>query len=225
LTAFAGEPKPPRPVLSLSTVTLESGQQVQAHIALSEKSNANASGQLKLEFQNGAKDDALIFTASGKSTLAYEVHEGDTEVTFDTSSSATFQTGTTSGNLVITAELGGYSDQATMGIAPASVHIDSSTALRGSNTLVVEMNGFDNTRTVSQMVFTFYDQGGTPLPAAPIRLDVSNDFQHWFEQSTLGGMFSLKATFPVTGDPLQISAVKVDFQNGSGTTSTEPVRF
>ena len=97
-----------------------------------------------------------------------------------------FQTGTTAGDLVITAELGGYSDQATIGIAPAAVHVDSGSALRGASTLVVEMSGFDNTRTVSQMVFTFYDGGGAPLPAAPIRVDVSADFRHWFEQSTAG---------------------------------------
>jgi hypothetical protein len=225
LTAFAVEPKAPRPVLSLSSVVLTSGQQVQAQIALSEKSRANVTGQLTLANKSGARDDALLFTSSGKPSLTFDIHEGDTEVHFGSSLQATFQTGATAGDLVVTAELGGYTDQATIGIAPANVHVDSAAALRGNSTLVVEISGFDNTRTVSNIGFTFYDRNGEPFGGMPIRVDVSADFKRWFDQSTLGGMFALKATFPVTGDPAQVSAVQVEWQNTVGSNTTEKLRF
>jgi hypothetical protein len=225
LTAFAVEPKPPKPVLSLSSVVFGSGQQVQASVALPEKSQANVSGKLTLAFANGAQDAALLFTSSGASTLAFDVREGDTEVHFGTSTTATFQTGATAGDLVITAELGGYSDQATISIAPAAVHIDSATALRGATTLVIEMSGLDNTRSVSNLAFTFYDSRGSALSGMPIRIDAASAFQQWFSQSALGGVFELKATFPVTGDPSQVAAVQVDWQNTAGASSSEKLRF
>ncbi len=212
-------------MLSLSTVALGSGQQVQARVALSETSRANVTGQLTLAFAGGTRDGSLLFTASGKPALSFDVHEGDTEVRFGASPLATFQTGATAGDLVITAELGGYTDQATVTIAPAVVHIDSSTALRGASTLVIEMSGFDNTRTVSGLAFTFFDRSGAPFAGSPIRADVSADFRNWFAQSTLGGMFALKATFPVTGDPAQVSAVKVEWQNAAGSSTTEKLLF
>lgn len=225
LTAFAAEPKPPRPTLRLSSAVIGSAQQVQVEVLLSEASRAIVTGQVSLELQGGAKDDALLFINSGKPSLDFGVHVGDTQVTFNSATYATFQTGTTAGTLVVKVEMGGYTDQATIEIAPAVVTLDSARATRESSGLVVQMTGFDNTRSFSQMVFTFYGSNGNPLASAPVRVEVTNDFRNYYATSTLGGAFALKAVFPVTGNATEVSGVELEMQNSAGITHSERLRF
>jgi hypothetical protein len=51
-------------------------------------------------------------------------------------------------------------------------------------------------------------------------VDVTTCFhQFFFTNNTTGGVFSIQATFPVTGDVTQVGSVTVNASNSAGTTS------
>jgi hypothetical protein len=112
-----------------------------------------------------------------------------------------------------------------MVIAPEAPRADTGRALRESRNLVVHLTGFDNTRTLSRLGYTFYDANGSVINANPIVPDIAAEFRRYFETSTMGGTFAVRAVFPVTGDPAQVSAVEVELKNDSGTSRTGRLRF
>jgi hypothetical protein len=224
LSALAVEPKPPRPLIRLDSAAATSAQQIKLSVLLSETSKANGTGTLKINM-TGAKDDALIFVSAGKPAIDFEIREGDQQARFGAKSETLLQTGTTAGTITITADIAGYTDQASIVIPPTPVRVDSGSVVREGTNLVLTANGFDNTRTLGQLAFTFYDSKGALLTASPIRLDAAADFKRFFDSSTLGGMFSLRAVFPVSGDGARIAGVEIEFQNTSGVTRSDKLRF
>jgi hypothetical protein len=85
----------------------------------------------------------------------------------------------------------------------------------------VSLTGFDNTRSMSAALFSFYDASGRLLTAAPIRAEIRREFEQFFGTSDTGGVFTMRATFPVQGPVAQINAVEVELQNGAGNTRTQ----
>jgi hypothetical protein len=75
------------------------------------------------------------------------------------------------------------------------------------------------------MAFTFFDTSGRQIQPGAIRVEAAADFRRYFTASTLGGIFSVRAQFPVTGDASAISGVEVEVVNASGTTRTQRIRF
>ena len=76
------------------------------------------------------------------------------------------------------------------------------------------------------MAFTFYDRAGTAVVPGAIRADSSAEFGRYFRTSPLGGLFQLRATFPVTGEASAIDAVEVEMANSAGASKSArvPVR-
>jgi hypothetical protein len=144
---------------------------------------------------------------------------------FGSDTSATFQTGTTAGNIVFTVKLGFFVSTKTLTIAPAVVGFDSSQAQRTSAGLDLRLAAFDNTRSTSSMTFTFFDQGGNSLPPGAISVDASGALGQFFASSDLGGVFGLHAFFPVNGNPAEVGAVEVKMTNSSGTAQTARLPF
>jgi hypothetical protein len=89
----------------------------------------------------------------------------------------------------------------------------------------VQLNAFDNTRTLSRIGYTFYDSKGGAINANPIVPDIAAEFRNYFASTTLGGSFAVKAVFPVTGDPAQVTAVEVELKNDSGVARTGRLTF
>jgi hypothetical protein len=156
--------------------------------------------------------------------LQINVANGGTVGTYSGQTALTFQTGTTAGTITFTLTFPNkapYSQSFT--ITPAQVQVSSITAVRQDPNLVITMTGYDNTYTLGQLGFLFYDTSGKPMTAKPLNVDAGSAFkQLFFTSNQAGGAFSLKATFPVTGKVADIGSVAFTLTNSAGTTSRTP---
>jgi hypothetical protein len=219
LTGVGTEPPLPAPNLMVTLANARSGQQGAIAILLAERSRTAARGTVTLELRPliaGAADYAAVFS-NGLRSAGFTVAPGDDRAYFGDQPSIRFQTGTTAGTLVISMRTGAFSDERLVEIPPASVSLSQVEAARAGTGLEVRVTGFDNTRTAGPLAFTFYDKSGAPIPPGTIRVDGSADFGRFFQASELGGLFQLKAAFPVTGDASGIDSVEVELENSTGT--------
>ena len=136
-----------------------------------------------------------------------------------------FQTGTSAGVLIFTVQIGGSSGQQSVTIAAAPPGITTAQAVRSGSTLAVSITGFDNTRTLGALTFTFYDAAGNPLAPGAIRTDATADFAQYFAGSGLGGVFLLRAEFPVTGNSAMVASCEATMTNNAGSTKTQRTSF
>jgi len=231
LEGLAAEPPFPRPELVI-TGELASGQSGKVQVKLSEPSRAQGQGSLTMVFQpeesvrgyQGGTDPTVVFVASGSRSLNVAVREGENTATVQGGSDIVFQTGTTAGTVLFRLELGTHLVEQSARIPPARVGVESVRPTRMTNSLELRLTGFDNTRTCTELAFTFYDRGGRPL-GAPVRSAVSDLFQDYFRASSLGGIFALQALFPVAGDTSEIAGVEVELKNSAGTAKTARASF
>lgn len=223
LTGFSVDPPFPQPLPQWIDPITSSAQQLKMTVKLASAARVSGGGQLTVEFQpvSGTGDDPGVqFVSSGKRTLAFTVNAGETTVRFGTQTETLVQTGTTAGALLVTVQLGTYREQLSLKVNGSEPVIDSARATRGNGTITLELNGFDNTRTISQMSFTFYDASGAVIAPGAMRLDAAADFRKYYAQSAAGGLFSLQAVFPVTGNVTQIGAVQAEVTNSVGTAKS-----
>jgi hypothetical protein len=96
-------------------------------------------------------------------------------------------------------------------------------AARTASGIQVQLTGYDNTRSTGEILFTFFDAAGNALTPGGIRVDASVDFARYFTASDLGGLFTVKADFPVTGDASRITGVEVQISNGVGSTRSQRI--
>jgi hypothetical protein len=236
LTGSGGQPKapeppapveppvPPKPQIVVDPPALRGAQQAKVAIRLASVSRTSAQGQLSMEFRPGvagkADDSAVVFAATGSRSISFTVAEGEDAGRFGGSLSTEFQTGTTAGEITFTARLGPHSEQYTAEVPRAAVVVDSARSARVSGGIEVQVTGFDTSRSASLLGFTFFDLAGNPVPPGAIQVDASRAFQQYFETTDYGGLFTLRALFPVTGDVLKVGAVDVVLSNSLGDTRT-----
>lgn len=229
LEGVAYDPPLPKPEIRLEQPSYRSAEQGRLSIALASPSPAAGAGELEIEFepsvQPAGDDPAIVFVNSGGRTLRFTVAEGETAARFGTEAFATFQTGTTAGTITFVARLGGYTVRSSITIAASPVALDSGVARRTAGGVEIEVRGFDNSRSVSEVAFAFFDTGGRLLPGQPIRTQVAQPFRDYFQTSGVGGMFALTATFPVSGDPSLLGAVEVRFTSAVGLSETRRISF
>jgi hypothetical protein len=224
------EPPLPRPSLSVSLPQTQSAQQGSIAVKLDAASKIAGSGTVTIDFHPsaglspGAADQAVQFAPGGR-TAAFTVAPGDTQGRFGTQSALGFQTGTTSGDLVFTVELGGITARQTVNIAPAPVGVAAAQGSRAPGGIEIDVTGFDNTRTAGQLTYTFFDAAGNAIPPGAMRADAAAGFAAHFASSGLGGVFLLKAVFPVTGDAARVAAFEVQLTNSAGTSKTARTSF
>jgi hypothetical protein len=217
LTGIGVDPPLPRPFITVDLKQVASAQQGTVVIRFDTPSQSNGAGSLALEFR-GATDPTVAF-ASGGRTASFSVAPGDTQA------SVPFQTGTTAGTLVFTAQLGGATDQLSVVIPNAPAGVSATHGQRAPSSVQIDVTGFDNTRTLGALAFTFYDSAGNVLPPGSIQANASADFGKYFAESDLGGAFVLRAAFPVTGDTSRLAACDVTLTNSSGATKTPRISF
>jgi hypothetical protein len=224
LTAAANEPPFEKPVILVDLPNPTSGQQGRVSVKFGQASRAIGSGKLSMEFRPSVTpvvDDEAVKFLRGDRAGTFRVDEGmDTPV-----SDLTFQTGTTAGTIVFTAEVGGWTVNTSVEIAPERIRIDKTRAARNGSMLEVEMTGYDNTHAPSQLSFTFFTSKGAVVQPGAITVDSSSDFRKYFDKSTLGGAFTVKAAFPVAGQIADIASVEVELANSAGTTRSGKVQI
>jgi hypothetical protein len=229
LTGVGTDPPFPPPQMVFDSASYASSQQGKLTVQLAAPSQATGTGEVDIEVNpvdaSANTDSAIQFLSTGTRTVTFNVKQGDTVGHFGSGTSATFQTGTTAGNIVFTVKLGFFASTKTITIAPAAVGFDSSQAQRTSAGLDLRVDAFDNTRSISSMTFTFFDQSGTPLSPGAISVDASGALGQFFASSDLGGIFSLHAFFPVNGNPAQVASVEVEMTNSAGSAQTARLPF
>jgi hypothetical protein len=228
LRAAAVEPPLPRPRILVTLAETRSARQGRVEVALEEASRTRAAGELRVAFEPAeprlASDPAIAF-ASGLRTAPFTVEEGDLRARFGSGRFLDFQTGSTAGTLTFTVEAGGYRESTSVVVPAAPPEFSSARALRTATSLEVSLTGLDNTRSVSQVSFTFFGKDGAALPAGPIVVDCAALFRQYFDTSALGGVFALRAVFPVSGPAGEIQSVEAGFAGPAGTGRAVRVAF
>jgi len=217
----------PRPRILLEPAEAGSGRNVRVMIRLESAARMGGSGEARISFEPAlphlADDPAIVFSAGASRRAAFTVAAGQDIGLFNQLHEIWIQTGTTAGRITVTAVLGEHREQAILDMRPLPVVIDSLKATRGSSSLEVNFSGFDNTRSSGQVAFSFFDAAGQTLAPGRIAIDAAGEFSRYFETSNLGGVFTLRAGFPVTGDVSAVAAVEVEITNSAGVTRSERV--
>ena len=208
-------PKPSFSALDLAQVA--SDQQPSLIVHFDAPARASGTGTATLDFR-GPADPSIAFAAGGRS-VTFPIAPGDIRAVLP------FQTGTTAGVLAFTAQIGGSTAQQSVTIAAAPPGISTSQAVRSASSLSVSVAGFDNTRTLGVLSFTFYDADGTPVAPGAIVTDATAVFAPYFAASSLGGVFLLHAVFPVTGDAALVVSCEAALTNSAGSTRTQRTSF
>jgi hypothetical protein len=234
----ATPPVLPQPSIQVNLATVASAQQGSIAVSLAAASPANASGTVTLAFTpaSGLNDDPTVTFSDGTSSASFTVAQGATTGQFSAGPSAAFGTGTTAGTLVFTVVLGSNTAQTNVVIPTALIGIDAAVAARDvscapsevyctTTNVELQINGWDNTQTASTIVFTFYDSSGSMIAPGNVTVAGATAFQQYFATSSLGGVFSLDALFPVTGNADLVVAAQVQLTNSVGTAQSAKITF
>ena len=229
----------PQPSIQVNLATVASAQQGTVSVSLAAAASTSASGTLTLAFQPtmpGVTDDPTVAFSDGTRAATFTVAQGASSVQFSAGPAISFGTGTTAGTLVFTVVLGNNTAQSSVVIPAADIGIDAAVAARNvgclpseaycsTTNVELQINAWDNTRTVSQVVFRFFDPSGSEIAPGDIPWNGASAFQQYFTGSDLGGVFGLHALFPITGDANQVVAAEVQLTNSSGTSQTSRITF
>jgi hypothetical protein len=229
----------PVPSIQLTLSTPASAQQGGLSVGLASGSVSSGPGMVTLAFQSavdGVTDDPTIAFADGTRSAAFTVAAGASMGQFAAGPSVSFGTGTTAGTLVFTVTLGANTAHASVAIPAAAIGIDAAVAARNvscvpslvyctATNVQLQVNGWDNTRSVSQVVFSFFDSSGNAIAPGNITVAAAAPFGQYFAASELGGVFGLTAFFPVTGNSNDVVAAVVELTNSAGTVESAQITF
>ncbi len=223
-----GEQVPqPSPSFLQLPVELESGSQQRVEIMLTSPASAAGAGTLRMEFvpetATLGDDAAAAFLPSLSRSIGFTVNPGEMAAQFP-EGAATIQTGSTAGWIVLRILFGPHTVEQRIRIAPSPVKFDLATATRSTNVAEVVLRGIDNTRTAQRIAFTFYRSNGSV--AGSFDIDVGQAFAEYYAANAkTGGVFQLRAQFPVSGDSTQLESVEVSLTNQPGKCDTGRLRF
>jgi len=210
-------PPLPKPTVSVDLKQAASATQGTLIIRFDAPAQTSGTGTAILDFP-GPSDPAISFAAGGRS-VAFPIAQGDTQAVLP------FQTGTTAGVLSFTAQVGGWIDQQSVTIGAVPPGVSTIQAMRTAAGLEIRITGFDNTRSIGSLAFTFYDATGNPIAPGAIRADATKDFASYFASSGLGGIFQLRAVFPVDGNAAGVASCEATLSNSAGTVTTQRTFF
>ncbi|MCX6587950.1 MAG: choice-of-anchor D domain-containing protein [Acidobacteria bacterium] len=193
--------------------TVTSGQQVRLRIEFAEPAASPAAGTLELEFSG---DDPAVRLTTGR-LANFSVPAGARLARFDDSDEIVLQTGTLAGTIRLLVKTPGRQVQREFVTLFQPVAVDEARATREGSTLVVALSGFDNSRGAASLSFQFADKAGNPLGSA-FTVTPENEWRNYYQTSTLGGLFRIRAVFPVAGDASLVSSVTVAMANAVGRT-------
>jgi hypothetical protein len=217
LLGTGSDPPLPKPSLSLNLPRAASAQQGELIVRFDAPAAGGGMGTATMDFL-GSTDSGISFASGGRSAT-FPIAPGDVQAVLP------FQTGTSAGVLTFTAQIGSASDQRSVTIAAAAPGITAVQGVRSSSSLEVLITGYDNTRSLGALSFTFYDANGNAIGPGAIGADASGDFAKYFAGSDLGGVFLLRAVFPVGGDATQVASCEATLANSAGSAKTQRTSF
>jgi hypothetical protein len=214
-----------------SAMDVDSASQADVGIELAAASAQAVSGTLTLVFEKDIgemPDDANIrFIATNSRSIAFTVPVGSTKAQFagGSNEAALFQTGTASGKIRLTATAGQWEHSAQLNIRSDAPKLVSGNLQRASGMVTVSVNGFDNTRSIALATFRFFDTTGQMIGSASgVEASVGDVFGTFFRSSGTGGLFAMRAAFPIQGDVSAIGRVDVQLRNKLGLSLTYTAR-
>lgn len=211
------------PQILLGNVLPRNGQQLKIRLQLEQPALGPGSGTLRATF-TGATEDAAIVFPNGTREVKFDVAAGSRDATFDGAVETVLQTGTTVGTLRLEAITETGTTVASFRFDRGPVVVDEAVARRNGSNLEIDITGFDNTREVGSLNFRFFDRAGAPLSGV-ITATPGDQFRTYFAQSNLGGVFKLRAVFPVTGDATIVGSVLIEIPNPVGRTDVQRLNF
>ena len=217
--------------MPLTSSQITSNMTVRVRVKLDQAATTSLSGVLELGFQSAlssvASDQTIALGSPGSdqqvgSIQTFTFPAGATTALFGKADFVTMTTGTTAGTITLDEAL-----QYALPVTPQSYVINpappvivGSSKVLTANSTVLTFQGYDNTRSISSVVFTFHTASGAVVSPGSITVDVTQNFANYFQANPqIGGSFVLTATFPTTGDITQISSVTTVFKNSAGTTT------
>ena len=230
----------PVPSIQLNLATPASAQQGTLSVSLAAAAASSGTGTVTLAFQSvveGVSGDPTVTFANGTNSATFTVAQGASSGQFAGAPSVSFGTGTTAGTLVFTVTLGSNPPQTTNVTIPVAViGIDAAVAARNvecdpaliyctTTNVQLQINGWDNTRSASQLVFSFFNSSGAAIQPSPITVSAATAFEQYFAGSDMAGVFGLYALFPVTGDADVVVAAQVQITNSAGTVQSASITF
>jgi len=221
---------PPLPPLSFvgTSPTIQTGQQGVITVRLESPYPVAITGTLTLVFTpNSANpvDDPAVQLTSGGRTVTFTIPAGQTEAQFAINP-LRFQVGTVAGQVQLQTVFTPMGGQPTSGptvtvTLARSIPVITAVSLTvapGGFTLNVE--GFSNTREVSQMTLQFTPvAGSTLLETTAFTLPVTAAYNAWYASAAslpFGGGFRFSLPLTVTGDAAVIDSVVVRISNSVG---------
>lgn len=214
-----------------SATDVDSASQADVGIELVSAAAQAVNGTLTLVFEKDVgemPDDANIrFIATNSRSIAFTVPADSTKAKFagGSADAALFQTGTASGKIRLTATLGQWEHSAQLNIRSDAPKLVSGNLQRASGMVTVSLNGFDNTRSITLASFRFFDTAGQMIGSASgVEATVGDVFGTFFRSSSTGGLFAMRAAFPIQGDVNAIGRVDVQLRNKLGVSLTYTAR-
>lgn len=220
---------PANATVSIAATTL-SDQQPAVNIALNAPYPAPLVGTLALTFApsvtNGVDDPAVQFSAGGRS-FTFTIPAGST-----TTPQVALQTGTVAGTITVTLSLAANGVNVTpaslapvtLTIAPAAPVITSVSFTNVNGLITVVVNGFSNTRDITETDFIFTGPGAVNLGSEWVRIPATDLFTPWYSSATsnaFGSAFSYTQTFQLGSPDPSITGVSVTLSNSIGTSASE----
>lgn len=216
----------------LSSSQLASNMTVHVRVKLDQAANSSPSGVLELGFQpepsSVTSDQSIALGSPGSDqqvggVQVFTVPVGSATGLFGNKDYVTLTTGTTAGSITLGVALQ-YALPATPEsyvINPAPPVLLKSSKVFTAGSTVLKFEGYDNTRSISGISFTFYTASGAVVSPGTFTVDVTKDYSDYFQTNAqIGGSFALTATFPVSGDISKIASVTTSFKNSAGTTTS-----
>jgi hypothetical protein len=217
----------------LTSSQITSNMTVRVRAKLDQAATTSLSGVLELGFQSAvssvASDQTIALGSPGSdqqvgSIQTFTVPAGSTTALFGNADYVAMTTGTTAGTITLDLAL-----QYALPVTPQNYVINpvppvivTSSKVFTANSAVLTFQGYDDTRSLSSVVFTFHTASGAVVSPGAMTVDLTQNFATYFQtNSQIGGSFVLTATFPVTGDITQINSVTTEFTNSAGTTSAK----
>ena len=217
LLGTGSDPSLPKPIVSLDLKQVASAQQGALIVRFDAPAQISGMGTASINFL-GPADSAIAFASGGRSAT-FAIAPGDVQAVLP------FQTGTSAGVLIFAVQIGGANDQQMVTIPAVPPGITTAQGVRSPGAVEVLIAGFDNTRSLGALAFTFYDTAGYPIAPGAILPDAGSASAKYFAGSDLGGVFLLRAVFPVTGDTAQVASCAVMLTNAAGASKIQRAFF
>jgi hypothetical protein len=220
----------PLPNFTLQTAhsTVDSNTQSHATVQLHSTAASELAGSLELVFEKDVgdmpDDEVIRFVENGARKLPFRIPAGSTQAVFGDSgaSTAIFSTGTASGKIRLVAKLSPWENSTVVDIRSDMPRLTEGTIQRANSSLTVQVSGYDNTRSASVAQFRFFDASNREIgDSGGIQVPLGDLFSAFFGASKQGGLFQMRAVFPIDGDTNAVRRVEVTLRNRLGTS---PVR-